>query len=73
MQVFSEGLSRVEGTQILKAWGCGDNQVIEQRTPVVDRELRRLVYRCGARGNPGHSADHAAARMNRERRADDGC
>lgn len=60
MQGFSEGLSKVEVTQLLQSWGCGDNKVLERLTPVVDRELRRLATAARPWRNPGHTLQSTA-------------
>jgi RNA polymerase sigma factor (TIGR02999 family) len=60
MQAFSEGPTRIEVTQLLKAWGSGDDQALEQLTPVVEKELHRLAHRCMARENPGHTLQTTA-------------
>ena len=54
----SESLPKVEVTQLLKAWGGGDDKALEHLTPVVEQELHRLAHRCMARENPGHTANH---------------
>jgi RNA polymerase sigma factor (TIGR02999 family) len=56
----SEGPSRVEVTQLLKAWGAGDDKALEQLTPVVENELHRMAHRCMARENPGHTLQTTA-------------
>jgi len=60
MQGFSEGPSKVEVTQLLKAWGSGDDKALEQLTPVVENELHRLAHRCMAREKPGHTLQTTA-------------
>jgi RNA polymerase sigma-70 factor (ECF subfamily) len=60
MPGFSEGPSRVEVTQLLKAWGTGDEKALEQLTPVVENELHRLAHRCMARERPGHTLEPTA-------------
>src|SRR5271157_520025 len=56
----SEGPSKVEVTQLLKAWGSGDDKALEQLTPVVENELHRLAHRCMSRENPGHTLQTTA-------------
>jgi RNA polymerase sigma factor (TIGR02999 family) len=56
----SESPPKVEVTQLLKAWGGGDDQALEQLTPVVEQELHRLAHRCMARENPGHTLQTTA-------------
>jgi RNA polymerase sigma factor (TIGR02999 family) len=60
MQDFSEGPSKVEVTQLLKAWGSGDDKALEQLTPVVERELHRMAHHCMAREKPGHTLQTTA-------------
>jgi len=60
MQGSSEVPSKVEVTQLLKAWGSGDDKALELLTPVVENELHRLAHRCMARENPGHTLQTTA-------------
>src|SRR5450755_488478 len=60
MPDFSKGPSKVEVTQLLKAWGAGDDRALAQLTPVVENELHRLAHRCMARENPGHTLQTTA-------------
>jgi RNA polymerase sigma-70 factor, ECF subfamily len=60
MQNFSEVPSKLEVTQLLKAWGSGDDKALERLTPVVENELHRLAHRCMARENPGHTLQTTA-------------
>ena len=60
MQDFSEVPSKLEVTQLLKAWGSGDDKALERLTPVVENELHRLAHRCMARENPGHTLQTTA-------------
>jgi len=54
------GPSKVEVTQLLRAWGSGDNEALEQLTPLVERELHRLAHRYMVRENPGHTLQTTA-------------
>ena len=56
----SEIPSKVEVTQLLKAWGQGDDRALERLTPVVEDELHRMAHRCMARENPGHTLQTTA-------------
>jgi RNA polymerase sigma factor (TIGR02999 family) len=56
----SESRPKVEVTQLLKAWGGGDDKALEQLTPVVEQELHRLAHRCMAGDNPGHTLQTTA-------------
>ncbi len=60
MPGFSENPSRIEVTQLLKAWGTGDDKALAQLTPVVENELHRLAHRCMAREKPGHTLQTTA-------------
>jgi RNA polymerase sigma-70 factor, ECF subfamily len=60
MQEFSEEPSRIEVTQLLKAWGSGDDKALEQLTPVVENELHRMAHRCMAKERPGHTLQTTA-------------
>jgi len=56
----SEIPSKVEVTQLLKAWGQGDDRALERLTPVVEDELHRMAHRCMAREHPGHTLQTTA-------------
>ncbi|MGA9642247.1 MAG: sigma-70 family RNA polymerase sigma factor [Terriglobales bacterium] len=60
MQDSSEASAKVEVTQLLKAWGTGDDKALERLTPVVERELHRMAHYCMARENPGHTLQTTA-------------
>jgi len=45
-----------EVTRLLRAWGGGDHAALDQLTPLVYRELRRMAGRYMQRENPGHAA-----------------
>jgi RNA polymerase sigma factor (TIGR02999 family) len=60
MQSLPEMSSKVEITQLLKAWGSGDDAALAQLTPVVESELHRLAHRCMAKENPGHTLQTTA-------------
>jgi RNA polymerase sigma factor (TIGR02999 family) len=60
MRDSSEDPSKIEVTQLLKAWRAGDNKALEQLTQVVESELHRLAHRCMARENPGHTLQTTA-------------
>lgn len=57
---FSDGPSKTEVTQLLKAWGEGDERALQRLTPVVEDELHRMAHRCMARENPGHTLQTTA-------------
>jgi RNA polymerase sigma factor (TIGR02999 family) len=60
MQGSSEVPSKVEVTQLLKAWGNGDDKALALLTPVVENELHRMAHRCMAGENPGHTLQTTA-------------
>ena len=55
MQNSSGAPTKVEVTQLLRAWGGGDDKALEQLTPVVENELHRLAHRYMAQERPGHT------------------
>jgi hypothetical protein len=57
---FCESSSKAGITQLLKAWGEGDDVALEQLTPVVENELRRIARRYMAKERPGHTLQSAA-------------
>jgi RNA polymerase sigma factor (TIGR02999 family) len=60
MQSFSGVPARSEVTQLLKAWGEGDDRALERLIPVVEDELHRLAHRCMAKEKPGHTLQTTA-------------
>src|SRR5271156_1022552 len=60
MTGFGEPPSKAGVTQLLKAWSEGDDVALEQLTPVVENEFRRIAHRCMARESPGHILQSAA-------------
>jgi len=52
--------SKVEVTQLLKAWGGGDDKALERLTLLVQSELHRMAHRCMAGENPGHTLQTTA-------------
>lgn len=49
-----------EISQLLIAWGKGDEQALEKLTPLVYRELHKLAARYMRRENPGHTLQTSA-------------
>lgn len=47
--------SSADTTQLLRAWADGDSQALDQLTPRVYRELRRVAARLLQNERPGHS------------------
>jgi RNA polymerase sigma-70 factor (ECF subfamily) len=54
------GSSRLEVTQLLRAWGDGDAGALEKLTPLVENELHRLAHSYMSRENPGHTLQTTA-------------
>jgi len=49
-----------EISELLRGWSAGDQRALEQLTPVVYAELRRLAHRYMRRERPGHSLQTTA-------------
>jgi RNA polymerase sigma factor (TIGR02999 family) len=49
-----------EITRLLQAWGGGDEQALEELTPLVYRELHRVAKHYMAREKPGHTLQTTA-------------
>jgi RNA polymerase sigma factor (TIGR02999 family) len=47
-------------TQLLRAWGDGDQSALEHLTPIVYKELRRLAHRHMSRENESHTLQTTA-------------
>jgi RNA polymerase sigma-70 factor (ECF subfamily) len=47
-------------SQLLRAWGDGDNTALDRLTPIVYKELRSLAGRCLQRERAGHSLQPTA-------------
>lgn len=54
------GSHRGEVTELLRAWGAGDEQALERLTPLVYQELRRIARRYMARERPNHTLQATA-------------
>ena len=52
--------SKVEVTQLLRAWGGGDDSALKKLTPLVENDLHRLAHRYMARERPGHTLQTTA-------------
>jgi RNA polymerase sigma factor (TIGR02999 family) len=52
--------SPTEITQLLVAWGRGEQAALERLTPLVYDELRRLAHRYMGRERPGHTLQTSA-------------
>jgi len=53
----SDNPSKVEVTQLLKAWGTGDDKALDRLTPVVEQELHRLAHQGDQIGALLHQRD----------------
>jgi RNA polymerase sigma factor (TIGR02999 family) len=60
MPGYSETAPKIEVTQLLKAWGEGDGNALEQLTPIVENELHRIAHRCMARERADHTLQTTA-------------
>jgi RNA polymerase sigma-70 factor (ECF subfamily) len=60
MKDSAHGPSRIEVTQLLKAWGTGDGAAIEKLAPLVQNELHRLAHKYMSREKPGHTLQTTA-------------
>lgn len=49
-----------EVTRLLRDWGNGNQQAIEQLVPLIYNELRQLAHRCLYRERPGHTLQTTA-------------
>jgi RNA polymerase sigma factor (TIGR02999 family) len=47
-------------TQLLRAWGDGDQQALEKLTPLVYKELHRVAHHHMGRERPGHTLQTTA-------------
>ena len=47
-------------SQLLRAWSDGDQRALDELTPIVYDELRRLAHRYMRRERPGHSLQTTA-------------
>lgn len=60
MQDSREVPSNVEVTQLLKAWGEGNEGALQRLMPLVQAELHRLAHRHMRRERPGHTLQTTA-------------
>jgi len=49
-----------EVTQLLRAWGRGDQAALDQLLPLVYAEMRRMAQRYMSRQHPGHTLQTTA-------------
>lgn len=55
-----EDLKKAEVTQLLRAWGQGNDQALEQLAPLVESELHRLARKYMRRERPGSTLQTTA-------------
>jgi RNA polymerase sigma-70 factor (ECF subfamily) len=55
-----DAFSKVEVTQLLRAWGNGDDRALDKLTPLVESELHRLAHSYMSREKPGHTLQTTA-------------
>ena len=60
MRVSQEGLSTPGVTQLLRAWGQGDEGALEQLAPLVEKELHRLAHKYMRGERPGQTLQTTA-------------
>jgi hypothetical protein len=57
---YMETLPTHEITELLQAWNCGEEQVLEKLTPLIYDELYRSAKRSMSRGRRGNSMQTTA-------------
>ena len=57
---YSQDLAKVGVTQLLRAWGEGDEAALEQLAPLVESELHRLAQKYMRREGPGQTLQTTA-------------
>ncbi|MGB9071725.1 MAG: sigma-70 family RNA polymerase sigma factor [Terriglobales bacterium] len=60
MRYSEEGPTRAGVTQLLRAWGQGDERALEQLAPLVENELHRLAHKYMRRERPGQTLQTTA-------------
>jgi RNA polymerase sigma factor (TIGR02999 family) len=60
MTYSQEGPTKAAVTQLLRAWGEGDEGALEQLAPLVENELHRLAHRYMRREPPGRTLQTTA-------------
>jgi RNA polymerase sigma-70 factor, ECF subfamily len=60
MKGSQDAPKKTEVTQLLRAWGNGDQRALDELTPLVESELHRLAHRYMSRENPGHTLQTTA-------------
>jgi RNA polymerase sigma factor (TIGR02999 family) len=60
LHITSTSTSQEEVTQLLVAWGDGDQSALEKLMPLVYEELRRLAHQHMRRERPGHTLQTTA-------------
>jgi len=60
LHITSTSTSQEEVTQLLLAWGDGDQSALEKLMPLVYEELRRMAHQYMRREHPGHTLQTTA-------------
>jgi RNA polymerase sigma factor (TIGR02999 family) len=60
MRNGQDDASKIELTQLLRAWGAGEKSALEKLTPLVYSELRRIARRYMAQERPDHTLQATA-------------
>ena len=60
MRNSQAGLTKAGVTQLLKAWGQGDDGALAQLAPLVESELHRLAHKYMRQENPGQTLQTTA-------------
>jgi RNA polymerase sigma factor (TIGR02999 family) len=60
MAHLHDGPSKLEVTQLLRAWGGGDARALDTLIPLVENELRRLAHSYMSRETPDHTLQTTA-------------
>lgn len=60
MRNSQAGLTKAGVTQLLKAWGQGDDGALAQLAPLVENELHRLAHKYMRRESPGQTLQTTA-------------
>jgi len=60
MRYSHESLTRPRVTELLRAWGQGDERALEQLAPLVENELHRLAHKYMRRERPGKTLQTTA-------------
>jgi RNA polymerase sigma factor (TIGR02999 family) len=56
----ADGPSKIEVSQLLKAWGQGHGDALEKLAPLIEKELHRFPHKYMSREKPGHTLQTTA-------------